>query len=88
MNQFFASQVIIKDNVKYLNQHIVAIHLIRELAGDIILTNISEEKITFPKTAFVPGGIYNYPIIMIEYTDKKDNGAFIGCKFGHKMLNS
>jgi len=63
-------------------QYLVALHLTRPLNGGVTLTNITKESIYIPETAFIAGGIYNYPIIKISYENPElDDKSFLGLRF-------
>jgi len=87
MNNLFLGHVYIENNIEYRptkenKQFIVGLHLTRPLNSGIWLHNLSGDSIYFPKTGFIAGGIYNYPIIKIVYEDpESDNNAFLGCYY-------
>lgn len=68
------------------DQYIIALHLTRSLEGDVILTNLTNEKTKFPPTAFIAGGVYNFPVTQIEYLNPNDDKAFMGCRFGYRSF--
>lgn len=95
MNSFFGNLIYIENGKNYEpgkevfkknEQYIVALHLTRTLQGNVTLTNLVHEKIEFPPTAFVPGGVYNFPITKVEYSNPDDDKAFVGCRFGYRSF--
>jgi len=93
MEIFFSKYIKIEDDKDYSpgagiipenSSPIVALHITRELNGYIYHYNINGEKTEFPPTAFVPGGIYNFPTSKIEYFNSSDDKAIFGCTLPFK----
>ncbi|MCK9575496.1 MAG: hypothetical protein WC979_02010 [Candidatus Pacearchaeota archaeon] len=67
-----------------LDQHsryITGIMATKELKGNLTLylLNNPTEGIEIPKDCFVTGGIYNFAIAKIKYSDENDSCSIIGC---------
>jgi hypothetical protein len=93
MEVFFTKIIPIENKVDYRpggsvlrkeDSMIMALHITKELSGDIVLINRLNEKLRYPAAAFVVGGIYNFPVIGIEYTNENDNKTIYGCLLGYK----
>jgi hypothetical protein len=63
---------------------IIALHVVKPLVGSVTIYNFTGEQTIFPATAFVAGGIYNYPTTRVDYSDPIDDKAFFGCRFTYK----
>ena len=64
---------------------IIALHITKQLKGIVRIYNMQGQPTIFPPTAFVPGGVYNYPTSRIDYTDPDDDCSIIGCMVYRRM---
>jgi|CZCB01.1.fsa_nt_gi hypothetical protein len=88
LNYFYDIFCILENKKSYKNYYfkIIALHILDDIEGDVIIKMVNGNNIELPGKSFVAGGIYNYVIDSIEFTNTNDFGKIMGLGISENIL--